>query len=484
MKRILLDKVKEALQSIGPVSLVILVVSLIFGVRGAELIEFIAGVLFLLLGLILFNIGAEASMMRIAEKIGTYITRKRKLWLLILVGFLIGFLVVIAEPNLWVLAEQFTAIPTTTLVAASALGVGIFLALTLLRIAFQIPFSTIVLIGYGIVFALGAVAPAEFLPASFDFGWVITGPLTVPFIIALGLGVASARGDSASEKDSFGLVGLIALGPIIAVLLLGLMHDPAAPSEAGAALGLWGYLLEYAKSIGIAILPFALFFFIFQIIAFKLPKKRVIRIVIGLVYTYIGLVLFLAGANVGFLSIGSYLGETIAGMDASWLLIPIGMLFGITIAVAEPSVTVLTKQVEEVTSGTLPEDHECRALAGRLARGGFFLPPRALRHFHLVHSPARLSARFHPLVLHSENLHSDCFRLRSIGHGRDDRDFPDTFANAAAGKSRRECLNRRFRPSVHRRFDADTDCSNTGFDLPFQNEKTDRRSGRGQYHRT
>ncbi|MGB7530325.1 MAG: DUF1538 domain-containing protein [Bacilli bacterium] len=354
MKRILLDKVKEALQSIGPVSLVILVVSLIFGVRGAELIEFIAGVLFLLLGLILFNIGAEASMMRIAEKIGTYITRKRKLWLLILVGFLIGFLVVIAEPNLWVLAEQFTAIPTKTLVAASALGVGIFLALTLLRIAFQIPFSTIVLIGYGIVFALGAVAPAEFLPASFDFGWVITGPLTVPFIIALGLGVASARGDSASEKDSFGLVGLIALGPIIAVLLLGLMHDPAAPSEAGAALGLWGYLLEYAKSIGIAILPFALFFFIFQIIAFKLPKKRVIRIVIGLVYTYIGLVLFLAGANVGFLSIGSYLGETIAGMDASWLLIPIGMLFGITIAVAEPSVTVLTKQVEEATSGTLP----------------------------------------------------------------------------------------------------------------------------------
>ena len=348
MKRILLEKVKESVQSIGPVTLVILIISLIFGVPGKEIGEFLIGALFLIVGLILFNLGSETSMMAIAEKIGNYITRKKKLILLIVVGFIIGFLATIAEPNLWVLAKQFPAIPFQVLLVASAIGVGIFLVVTLLRITFQMRFSTLILLGYGLVLVFAILSPSEFLPAAFDFGWVITGPLTVPFIMALGLGIASARSDKASADDSFGLVGLIALGPTLAILLLGNFY-PAIYEGSASDSTLGGYLLSFILEVAIAILPFIIFFVIFQIIAFKLKKKRVLRISIGFIFTYIGLVLFLAGANAGFLSIGTHLGKKIAGMKMAWLL-PIGMISGFTIAVAEPAVGVLTKQVEEVTA--------------------------------------------------------------------------------------------------------------------------------------
>lgn len=353
MKRILLEKVKESVRSIGPVTLVILIISLILGVPGKEVGEFLIGALFLIVGLILFNLGADTSLMTIAEKIGNFITRKKKLILLLVVGFIIGFLATVAEPNLWVLAKQFPAIPFQVLLVASAIGVGFFLVVTLLRITFQMRFSTLILLGYGMVLVFAILSPSEFLPAAFDFGWVITGPLTVPFIMALGLGIASARSDKASEEDSFGLVGLIALGPTLAILLLGNFY-PATYEGSASDSSLGAYLLNFILDVAIAILPFIIFFIVFQIIAFKLKKKNVLRIIIGFLYTYIGLVLFLAGANAGFLSIGTILGQKVAGMEITWLLLPIGMIFGFTIAVAEPAVGVLTKQVEEVTAGTLP----------------------------------------------------------------------------------------------------------------------------------
>ena len=276
MKRILLEKVKESVRSIGPVTLVILIISLILGVPGKEVGEFLIGALFLIVGLILFNLGADASLMTIAEKIGNFITRKKKLILLLVVGFIIGFLATVAEPNLWVLAKQFPAIPFQVLLVASAIGVGFFLVVTLLRITFQMRFSTLILLGYGMVLVFAILSPSEFLPAAFDFGWVITGPLTVPFIMALGLGIASARSDKASEEDSFGLVGLIALGPTLAILLLGNFY-PATYEGSASDSSLGAYLLNFILDVAIAILPFIIFFYCLQIIAFKLKKKNVLK---------------------------------------------------------------------------------------------------------------------------------------------------------------------------------------------------------------
>jgi len=353
LNKILFEKLKESLRSIVPVALIIFVISLFLKVPGKDLLEFGIGTVLLVAGLILFGLGAETSMMAIAEKIGGVITKKRKLTLLIVVALLIGFLITIAEPDLWVLAEQFVAIPSLTLILFVALGVGVFLVIALLRITFQIKLTIVVAISYAIVFLIAIFVPNQFVPVAYDSGGVTTGPITVPFIMALGLGVASARGSHKSREDSFGLVGLCSIGPIMAVLIMGLIFDPSYTDNA-SSLNFFGYLLKFTGEISLALLPLLLFFIIFQIFGFRLSKREVIRILIGFLYTLIGLVLFLTGANAGLLSIGSYLGGAIASLEHNYLLIPIGMLFGFTIVVAEPAVTVLTHQVEDVTSGAIP----------------------------------------------------------------------------------------------------------------------------------
>jgi hypothetical protein len=353
LNKIIIEKTKDAIQSIVPVALIILAISIFVGTPGSDLLEFGIGAIMLIAGLILFSLGAETAMMAIAEKIGSHITTKRKIGILVVIGFIIGFLITVAEPDLWVLAEQFVAIPSLSLIFFVAIGVGVFLVISLLRITFQIKMSLVIMISYGILFLIAFFVPAEFVPVAFDSGGVTTGPITVPFIIALGLGVSSVRGDSNSREDSFGLVGICSIGPILAVLILGLFHNPSY-SNVSESLSIWGYLLKYTGEIALALVPFLLFFLIFQFFVFKLPKRKAIRILIGFLYTFVGLVLFLAGANAGFLSIGSHLGYAIASMEHNYLLIPIGMLFGFTIVVAEPAVTVLTHQVEEMSSGAIP----------------------------------------------------------------------------------------------------------------------------------
>lgn len=352
MNKILLEKIKDALRSILPVVIVIFIVSLFVGVPGRELAEFGFGALILILGVILFSLGADTSMMPIAQKIGQVLTEKRKLFLLIFVVFIIGFLIAIAEPTLWVLADQFQAIPTSTLLVSVAVGVGTIVVIALLRIIFQFNLSYILLIGYGLIFILSFLVPSDFVPVAFDSGGVSTGPITVPFIMALGLGVAASRGDKGSHDDSFGLVGITLIGPVVAVLILALFHGTDALGDS-EALSFGAYFIKFIKDIAIALLPFILFFITFQIFGFKFSKRVVMRIVIGFIYTYFGLVLFLTGANAGFLSVGGFIGGTIASYKYKFLLIPVGMLFGFTIVAAEPTVIVLTKQVEEVTSGAI-----------------------------------------------------------------------------------------------------------------------------------
>ena len=307
---------------------------------------------------------ALASVLPIGERVGAQMTKSRKLWVVVSVSLLIGIIVTISEPDLQVLAGQVPGIPNAVLIGAVAVGVGIFLVVALLRILFQIPLNGLLIASYIVIFALAAFAPKDFLAVAFDSGGVTTGPMTVPFIMALGLGVSSTRSDGKAGEDSFGLVALCSVGPILAVLVLALVYQAAGAyvpnlvPEAGDSRELCRLFAQgfpvYAREMGAALAPIAAFFAVFQVVSLRMPRKNVLKIVVGLLYTYVGLVLFMTGVNVGFLPAGTYLGRQIAALDQNWVLIPIGMLMGWFIVQAEPAVHVLNRQVEELTSGAIP----------------------------------------------------------------------------------------------------------------------------------
>ena len=263
-----------------------------------------------------------------------------------------------------VLANQVPSIPNMTLILSVAAGVGLFLVLAFLRMLFGIPLPRLLVLFYSIIFILAAFVPKEFLAVAFDSGGVTTGPMTVPFIMALGVGVAAIRSDRHAADDSFGLVALCSVGPILAVLILGIAFQasdstyiPPVLPEVSDSVELWQLFREglptYFKEIATSLLPIILMFGVFQLVALKLDKRTIGRIAVGLAYTYVGLVLFLTGANVGFMPAGNYLGQVLAGQSFRWVLIPIGMLIGYFIVKAEPAVYVLNKQVEEVTDGAI-----------------------------------------------------------------------------------------------------------------------------------
>ncbi|MBD9196067.1 MAG: DUF1538 domain-containing protein [Clostridiales bacterium] len=328
------------------------------------LLAFLMGAVLLILGMGLFTLGADTAMLPIGERVGAQMTKSRKLWVVVSVSLLIGIIVTISEPDLQVLAGQVPGIPNAVLIGAVAVGVGIFLVVALLRILFQIPLNGLLIASYIVIFALAAFAPKDFLAVAFDSGGVTTGPMTVPFIMALGLGVSSTRSDGKAGEDSFGLVALCSVGPILAVLVLALVYQAAGAyvpnlvPEAGDSRELCRLFAQgfpvYAREMGAALAPIAAFFAVFQVVSLRMPRKNVLKIVVGLLYTYVGLVLFMTGVNVGFLPAGTYLGRQIAALDQNWVLIPIGMLMGWFIVQAEPAVHVLNRQVEELTSGAIP----------------------------------------------------------------------------------------------------------------------------------
>jgi hypothetical protein len=248
-----------------------------------------------------------------------------------------------------------------------AIGVGIFLALAIVRIRYRIDLSVLLIVLYAVVIALSAFVPKEFLAVAFDSGGVTTGPMTVPFIMALGVGVAAIRYDSKGGGDSFGLVALCSVGPIAAVLILGLVYgsegnsgasfDELLDFESSRELGL-SYikaLPTYFKEIAVALLPIVAFFFVYQAFTKPLSKSKAVKILIGVLYTYFGLVLFLTGANVGFMPAGYLIGDYLGDSGYSFVAVPIGMLIGFFIVAAEPAVQILQKQVEDVTSGAIPK---------------------------------------------------------------------------------------------------------------------------------
>lgn len=360
------EKMAESLSSVLPITAIVLLLSItIAPVSSGVLVLFLFGSLLLIFGMSLFTMGAGMSMQPMGEGIGVQISKSRRLLLPVIICFALGVIITIAEPDLTVLAGQIPSIPNMVLILAVAIGVGLFLVVSLLRTAFGIPLSRLLLVFYLVVFVLAAFAPADFIPAAFDSGGVTTGPITVPFIMALGIGMVSIRSDKKSSDDSFGLVALCSIGPILSVLILSICFEPQATTTETVIADIVDTrdairefvtaFPHYAKEVMVALVPIVIVFIVFQVITRRHQLHQLLRIGSGFLYTYLGLVLFLTGANVGFMPAGKLIGEEIAGTSYKFLLIPVGMLVGYFIVAAEPAVHVLKKQVEEISSGRITQ---------------------------------------------------------------------------------------------------------------------------------
>ena len=375
MKREIADKFKETAAAVLPVAGVILLLHFTVAPMPSGILAlFLSSTVFLIIGMAVFTLGADIGMTPMGNQIGNKLVEKKSLALFILTSLILGILITIAEPDLQVLGKQmpdmtmFTIFCAevsvgTALIYAVAVGVGLFLMFAVLRIMLGLDLSKVFFILYLVVFAVAAFAKPEYLAVGFDSGGVTTGPITVPFILALGVGIASVRGGESSQNDSFGLVGLCSVGPILTVLLMSLFIKEEAvyelsqiPNAADFAAIVKIYLAAFpifAKEVALALSPILGIYLVFQIFFLKLPKKTVAKTLIGVVYTYIGLVVFLTAVNVGFLPTGTFMGSALAALDYNWILIPVGMLVGFFIVAAEPAVHVLTAQVEDVTGGTI-----------------------------------------------------------------------------------------------------------------------------------
>ncbi len=374
MVKLILTKFKEALLSVLPITLMIVILNFtIVHMPLYCLIAFIVGFIFLVNGVTLFSLGADISMIPMGNSLGEKLITKKKLWLLLLTSFLIGFLVTIAEPDLMVLAGQFKSINKWVLICSVGFGVGLFLMISTWRVVYNVKLRWILISGYILIFGVAIIVhfiDSSFFPIAFDSGGVTTGPITVPFILAFGLGLASNTKKSGKEESdsSFGAVSICSMGPIIAVLILRvilkLLSKDVSATSSGVTIteinDIYSLLLYLGESllteiidVSLPILLIVIIFLIFQVILLKIDKKSLVRILLGLFITYIGLVLFLSGAKVGFMNVGTLMGESISSKSYNWILIPLGALIGFFVVMAEPSVHVLTKQVESITNGAI-----------------------------------------------------------------------------------------------------------------------------------
>lgn len=364
MRDTLIDSLKESTQSVLPICAIVLAFSFVLPLTTVAL--FLTGAVLLVIGLSIFTLGSDMAMIPMGEAIGSELTRSKKIGWIAGGGLLIGVVVTIAEPDLQVLTKQVPAVPDQVLVGAVALGAGFFLLLALLRIVFQINLAHMFIASYALVFLVAGIFSPDFLAVAFDSGGVTTGPITVPFILALGMGVSTVLSGKNSEEDSFGLCALCSIGPILAVLIMGIFYDASSSGfafESPAELDSLSQIpLLYAaqfvdslKEVVEVLLPIMTIFILLQILRLRLSRTRLIKIFVGIIYTILGLSIFLAGVNVGFMPVGRFLGGHIAEFSHNWVLIPLSAVLGYFIVAAEPAVHVLNKQVEDITSGAISQ---------------------------------------------------------------------------------------------------------------------------------
>ncbi len=365
MNKQFLLKVKEALVSVMPVTLIVILLNFtpLINFSTKEIIVFIISSVLLILGIGLFNLGADLAMTPMGEYVGSGLTKSKNLLLLVAVCFALGLLITIAEPDLTVLADQVSSVinPPMLLIISVGLGVAIFLVIAILKIVFKRQLASILMFFYMLLFALCSLiivlGNEELIALSFDSGGVTTGPITVPFIMALGVGVASTIGGKRANENSFGLIALCSVGPIIAVMILALTAKgdlnypvPDYSISENVFSAFFHTMSEVTVDVTIALGMIVAFFLIINFIFLKLPKKKLIQMIIGVLFTYAGLIIFLTSVHIGFMPIGYTIGNSLANENK--VLLPIaGFILGLVVVLAEPAVHVLNKQVEEITSG-------------------------------------------------------------------------------------------------------------------------------------
>ena len=362
--RSLLEKFKESFISTVPFFVIIVALYLIFLPFNiwAFVGLFVATAL-MIVGMSLFNIGVDMSTMKMGGYVGSHLSKSRRLTMMTILSFILGFIVTIAEPDLMVLAEQVPGISSKWIILITvSCGTGIFLVLSTLRTIFRLNIKVLLIVSYALTLVLCIFSPLQFLPLAFDTMGVTTGAVSVPFIMAFGLGICAVRSGKNNQNDGFGLIALASIGPVLAILIVSMFLKSGAvaedtvatmvstSSELGMSIGT--NILSYLKEVFVVIIPIFVFFLLYNFIFLKLPMSTLIRIFIGLIYTYIGLVIFLTGVSVGYLPTAQVLGHAIVGVN-KWWLVPLGLIMGFTLIFAEPAVHVLNKQVEDITEGII-----------------------------------------------------------------------------------------------------------------------------------
>lgn len=369
------EKVHEAFTSVMPITVIVLILSIfVVPMDIGNVAMFLVGAVLLVIGMGFFSLGADISMMPMGEGLGIQLSKIKKIGIVCVITLVMGIVITVAEPDLQVLANQVPSIPNNILIWTVAAGVGLFLMIAELRILFSINLSVILIICYIIVFTVSFFVPRDFLAVAFDSGGVTTGPITVPFIMAFGVGLSALRSDKNASSDSFGLVALSSIGPIMAVMLLGIFYNPQGASYSTVTNVEVRTMQEvmhefahgfphYFNEVIIALIPILGAFVILQMFTRRFKRHQLGRVIIGFIYTFIGLVMFLTGVNIGFLPVGYLIGAELANMPTSGILIPLGMLMGYFIVTAEPAVHVLNKQVEDLTNGAITQKAMNRCLS-------------------------------------------------------------------------------------------------------------------------
>ncbi|MBQ7253149.1 MAG: DUF1538 domain-containing protein [Bacteroidales bacterium] len=370
------EKLKESLTSVLPVSILVFVLSLTpwVDISPRELAVFEGAALLLIVGIGLFNLGADTAMTPMGQYVGEGLTKSKRLGILLVVGFFMGLLITVAEPDLSVLAGQVaTVMNSTVLIVSVGVGVGLFLMLGVFKILFHSDLTSILLFSYLLLFCLASLlisnGNGSFLGLSFDSGGVTTGPITVPFIMALGVGIALSVGGRNASENSFGLIALCSVGPVVAVLVLSILakgdiayNVPDYSMDTILSVGLLEIFKEQMAEVGKSLVLVVAFFFILQFTVLKLPKSKIIQIVIGIIYAFLGLVLFLAAVSMAFMPIGYKIGSQMAAYSPV-LLIVLAFVIGMVVVLAEPAVHVLNAQVEEITAGQVSKKQMMIALS-------------------------------------------------------------------------------------------------------------------------
>ncbi len=366
MNKVLLNKLKESSLSIIPLVGIIIFLSLtIVNIETNYIFNLLFCALLLVLGMGLFTLGADNSMLKIGRKIGTSISKSKKIWMMVVTSLVVGIVITIAEPDLAVLAAQVASINKWVFMGVVALGTGIFLAIAILRTIFNIPLGWLLGGCYALILVLSFFVPNTFVPISFDASGVTTGAVSVPFLVSFGFGISSIKTGKTSENDNFGTIALCSTGPIIAVMLMGLFSpksEIAAKVLEAVPFKNFGEIftrmgavsLEFMVDVAAVLVPITIIFFLFQFDKkIKTPVQQLAQIIVGLLYTYVGIVIFLTGVTSGLLPMGVLLGNKISALSYNWILIPIAIVMGLFMIIAEPSVHILNKQIEDLTGGLI-----------------------------------------------------------------------------------------------------------------------------------